>query len=88
MSDYLRQYTWDKLVETQVKSLGMIAGKGSPTVIPPDSYKERFRWAMNSYFGVSLDRFVQEVPKGLLGAPPVHWPPPSELSSRRKPPLP
>jgi 1-phosphatidylinositol-3-phosphate 5-kinase len=30
--DYLHQYTWDKQIETGVKSLGKIAGQGTPTV--------------------------------------------------------
>ena len=50
--DYIRQYTWDKRLESQVKSVGMIAGKATPTVISPDSYKTRFRAAIDRYFMV------------------------------------
>lgn len=48
--DFVRQYTWDKRLETGVKSVGMIAGKDLPTVISPESYKIRFRSAMDRYF--------------------------------------
>jgi 1-phosphatidylinositol-3-phosphate 5-kinase len=57
--DYLRQYTWDKQIETGVKSLGKIAGQGAPTVISPRSYKRRFRLAMERYFMVIPGRFSQ-----------------------------
>ena len=48
--DYIRQYTWDKRLETAVKSTGIIAGQAAPTVISPNSYKQRFRLAMERYF--------------------------------------
>lgn len=48
--DYIRQYTWDKQLETGVKSLGMIAGRDAPTVISPNAYKNRFRIAIDRYF--------------------------------------
>jgi len=48
--DYVRQYTWDKRLETGVKSVGLIAGKALPTIIPPPEYKIRFRLAMDRYF--------------------------------------
>lgn len=51
--DYIRQYTWDKRLETGVKSVGMIAGKSLPTVISPESYQLRFRMAMERYFTFS-----------------------------------
>lgn len=51
-TDYIRQYTWDKQLETGVKSLGMIAGKAQPTVVSPKVYKSRFRLAMDRYFMV------------------------------------
>jgi 1-phosphatidylinositol-3-phosphate 5-kinase len=50
--DYIRQYTWDKRLETAVKSTGMIAGQSLPTVISPNSYKQRFRLAMERYFAM------------------------------------
>ena len=46
-ADYIRQYTWDKRLETGVKSVGIIAGQSRPTVISPQSYKIRFRLAMD-----------------------------------------
>jgi len=49
--DYLRQYTWDKQLETWVKASGILGGsKDAPTIISPDQYKKRFRKAMSKYF--------------------------------------
>ena len=54
--DYLRQYTWDKQLETYVKSSAVLALAGGgdkqqqPTVISPKEYARRFRTAMRSYF--------------------------------------
>ncbi|CAM0913962.1 unnamed protein product [Alopecurus aequalis] len=50
--DYLRQYTWDKQLETWVKASGILGGSkdGLPTIISPDQYKKRFRKAMSKYF--------------------------------------
>ncbi|KAF6158410.1 hypothetical protein GIB67_019449 [Kingdonia uniflora] len=46
--DYLRQYTWDKQLETWAKS--SIATKNvPPTVISPKEYKKRFRKFMSTY---------------------------------------
>ena len=38
--DYLRTYTWDKAVEEQAKSLGMVIGKQAPTIQRPKTYKQ------------------------------------------------
>lgn len=50
--DYLRQYTWDKQLETWVKASGILGGSKDvlPTIISPDQYKKRFRKAMSKYF--------------------------------------
>ncbi|KAF8657662.1 hypothetical protein HU200_059816 [Digitaria exilis] len=50
--DFLRQYTWDKQLETWVKASGILGGpkNESPTVISPIQYKKRFRKAMSRYF--------------------------------------
>jgi 1-phosphatidylinositol-3-phosphate 5-kinase len=49
--DYMRKYTWDKQLETWVKSTGLMGGRGKiPTVISPDQYKARFLDALNHYF--------------------------------------
>uniref|UniRef100_A0A0D9X822 1-phosphatidylinositol-3-phosphate 5-kinase n=1 Tax=Leersia perrieri TaxID=77586 RepID=A0A0D9X822_9ORYZ len=50
--DYLRQYTWDKQLETWVKASGFLGGpkNESPTIISPMQYKKRFRKAMSKYF--------------------------------------
>jgi len=48
--DYLRQYTWDKQLETYVKSSGVLGGGSKqPTIISPKLYKERFLRAMMQY---------------------------------------
>ena len=43
--DFMRQYTWDKHLETWVKTSGILGGpkNASPTVISPQQYKKRFR---------------------------------------------
>ena len=49
--DYLRRYTWDKQMESWVKSIETMTGRGEvPTVISPEEYKNRFVEAMNLYF--------------------------------------
>lgn len=50
--DYLRQYTWDKQLETWVKASAFLGGSKDvlPTIISPDQYKKRFRKAMSKYF--------------------------------------
>ncbi|XP_051145938.1 putative 1-phosphatidylinositol-3-phosphate 5-kinase FAB1C isoform X2 [Andrographis paniculata] len=50
--DYMRQYTWDKQLETWVKASGILGGpkNASPTIVSPKQYKKRFRKAMTAYF--------------------------------------
>ncbi|CAH2035317.1 unnamed protein product [Thlaspi arvense] len=48
--DYLRQYTWDKQLETWVKSSLVVPKNVQPTVISPIDYKTRFRKFMKTYF--------------------------------------
>ncbi|KAA8532582.1 hypothetical protein F0562_032602 [Nyssa sinensis] len=50
--DFMRQYTWDKHLETWVKASGILGGpkNASPTIISPKQYKKRFRRAMTTYF--------------------------------------
>lgn len=51
--DFIRQYTWDKQLETWVKSSGILGGNGKePTIISPRQYCRRFRAAMAGYFTV------------------------------------
>ncbi|XP_020578022.1 1-phosphatidylinositol-3-phosphate 5-kinase FAB1B-like [Phalaenopsis equestris] len=66
--DFMRQYTWDKHLETWVKASGILGGPKnvSPTVISPEQYKKRFRKAMSAYFLVVPDQ----------------WSPPSIISSK------
>uniref|UniRef100_A0A5B6ZR21 1-phosphatidylinositol-3-phosphate 5-kinase n=1 Tax=Davidia involucrata TaxID=16924 RepID=A0A5B6ZR21_DAVIN len=50
--DFMRQYTWDKQLETWVKASGILGGpkNASPTIVSPKQYKKRFRKAMTTYF--------------------------------------
>ncbi|CAM0883858.1 unnamed protein product [Alopecurus aequalis] len=48
--DYLRQYTWDKQLESWVKTSLVVPKNLSPTVISPKEYKLRFRVFMSQYF--------------------------------------
>ncbi|CAN4085113.1 unnamed protein product [Withania somnifera] len=66
--DFMRQYTWDKHLETWVKASGILGGpkNASPTIISPKQYKKRFRKAMTTYFLMVPDQ----------------WPPPSVVPSK------
>ncbi|KAL9269128.1 1-phosphatidylinositol-3-phosphate 5-kinase FAB1B-like protein [Drosera capensis] len=57
--DFMRQYTWDKHLETWVKASGILGGPKnvSPTVISPKQYKKRFRKAMTTYFLMIPDQW-------------------------------
>lgn len=57
--DFMRQYTWDKHLETWVKTSGILGGpkNTSPTVISPKQYKKRFRKAMSAYFLMVPDQW-------------------------------
>ncbi|MCL7043543.1 hypothetical protein MKW94_010909 [Papaver nudicaule] len=57
--DFVRQYTWDKHLETWVKASGILGGpkNESPTVISPKQYKKRFRKAMSTYFLMVPDQW-------------------------------
>ncbi|XP_018733285.2 putative 1-phosphatidylinositol-3-phosphate 5-kinase FAB1C isoform X1 [Eucalyptus grandis] len=58
--DFMRQYTWDKQLETLFKASGILGGpkNASPTIISPDQYKKRFRKAMTTYFLTIPDQFA------------------------------
>lgn len=57
--DFMRQYTWDKHLESWVKFSGILGGpkNSSPTVISPMQYKRRFRKAMTTYFLMVPDQW-------------------------------
>ncbi|MCO5576655.1 hypothetical protein L7F22_030470 [Adiantum nelumboides] len=57
--DFMRQYTWDKHLETWVKASGILGGpkNAPPTVISPKQYKKRFRKAMKNYFLMVPDQW-------------------------------
>ncbi|XVE97820.1 hypothetical protein REPUB_Repub03eG0051900 [Reevesia pubescens] len=57
--DFMRQYTWDKHLETWVKTSGILGGlkNTTPTVISPQQYKKRFRKAMTAYFVMVPDQW-------------------------------
>ena len=46
--DYVRNYTWDRKLETLIKT-GVI-DRTQPTIIHPDEYRQRFCEAMDQYF--------------------------------------
>ncbi|MCL7034095.1 hypothetical protein MKW94_016970 [Papaver nudicaule] len=48
--DYLRQYTWDKQLESWVKLSLVVPKNVQPTVISPKEYKKRFKKFMSMYF--------------------------------------
>lgn len=48
--DYLRQYTWDKHLETWVKASLVVPRNEMPTVVSPKDYKKRFRKFMSTHF--------------------------------------
>ncbi|KAL0234606.1 hypothetical protein PCE1_001642 [Barthelona sp. PCE] len=49
--DYVRSYTWDKRVESILKSSGIFGESGKrPTVVPPEIYQKRFKDALWRYF--------------------------------------
>eukprot|EP01135_Chromosphaera_perkinsii_P001317 Nk52_evm44s164 gene=Nk52_evmTU44s164 len=57
--DYIRTFTWDKKLETWVKSTGILGGHGKmPTVTSPEFYKYRFRDAMEKYFMMVPDKWT------------------------------
>lgn len=83
--DFMRQYTWDKHLETWAKSSGILGGpkNASPTVVSPKQYKKRFRKAMSAYFIVVPDQWPPAV-----GAPNKSYPDLSQvepLSSSQEP---
>ncbi|KAJ0086433.1 hypothetical protein Patl1_07888 [Pistacia atlantica] len=57
--DYLRQYTWDKHLETWVKS-SLVPKNVLPTVISPIEYKKRFRKFMSTHFLCVPDHWCLE----------------------------
>ncbi|KAL8488172.1 hypothetical protein ACS0TY_024453 [Phlomoides rotata] len=61
--DFMRQYTWDKHLETWVKASGILGGpkNASPTVISPKQYKKRFRKAMSAYFLMVPDQWPSSI---------------------------
>jgi len=61
--DYLRQYTWDKQLETWVKTSLVVPKNVSPTVISPKEYKKRFRKFMAKYFLTVPDTWSPDNPK-------------------------
>lgn len=57
--DYIRTFTWDKKIETVVKSTGILGGQGKmPTIVSPEIYRTRFLEAMDRYFHVVPTRWM------------------------------
>ncbi|KAL2534428.1 1-phosphatidylinositol-3-phosphate 5-kinase FAB1B [Abeliophyllum distichum] len=61
--DFMRQYTWDKHLETWVKASGILgrSNNAPPTVISPKQYKKRFRRAMSAYFLLVPDEWSSSI---------------------------
>ncbi|KAH6779192.1 phosphatidylinositol-4-phosphate 5-kinase family protein [Perilla frutescens var. hirtella] len=61
--DFMRQYTWDKHLETWVKASGILGGpkNAAPTIISPKQYKKRFRKAMSAYFLMVPDQWLSSM---------------------------
>ena len=58
-ADYIRTFTWDKRLETVVKSSGILGGQGKmPTIVSPEVYRTRFLEAMERYLNVVPDRWT------------------------------
>lgn len=55
--DYIRTYTWDKKLESYVKS-GILSQGKMPTVVSPDVYQKRFTEAMQRYFLMVPDKWT------------------------------
>jgi 1-phosphatidylinositol-3-phosphate 5-kinase len=57
---FIRQYTWDKHLETWVKDSGILAGpkNAPPTIISPKQYSKRFCKAMLTYFVMVPDQWT------------------------------
>jgi 1-phosphatidylinositol-3-phosphate 5-kinase len=58
--DYLRVFTWDKKVETVIKTIAGGQGK-MPTIVSPEVYRNRFINAIDRYFFEVPDQWYQEV---------------------------
>ncbi|GMH00303.1 hypothetical protein Nepgr_002142 [Nepenthes gracilis] len=58
--DYLRQYTWDKQLETWVKSSLVVPKNVLPTIISPREYKKRFRKFMDTHFLTVPDHWCSQ----------------------------
>jgi len=57
--DYIRTYTWDKKIESWVKTRTTTSGVKEPTVVSPKQYKGRFRESMERYFVMVPDCWSQ-----------------------------
>ncbi|KAF5299848.1 hypothetical protein FQA39_LY11385 [Lamprigera yunnana] len=57
--DYIRTFTWDKKLETMLKTSRILGGQGKlPTIISPKEYRKRFVEAMHRYFLVVPDHWA------------------------------
>ena len=59
--DYLRMYTWDKAVESVIKTTQsklLTSDKAKPTVLNPNEYRKRFVESMKNYFILNPTKWV------------------------------
>lgn len=54
--DYIRTYTFDKRLESLVKT-NLMGKQGLPTIVSPKLYRQRFTEAMDRYFLAVPDRW-------------------------------
>jgi hypothetical protein len=79
--DYIRVYDWSKIIEHGVKSVGLIAGQHTPTIVSPNQYKMRFRLAMDRYFMVSPEHSSKLSVLAIANAP-TNPPPETEKTDK------
>ena len=71
--DYVQQYTIDKELESYLKQT---LSSEEPTIIPPDSYRHRFRTAMDKYFVAMIpdrDSNVNNLMRNVFNADKIKW---------------
>ncbi|RUP44557.1 hypothetical protein BC936DRAFT_149297, partial [Jimgerdemannia flammicorona] len=68
--DFIRQFTWDKRLESFVKEAGILGGRDAlPTIVSPKQYRIRFKKAMDQYFLMVPDIWT---PPRIMGGPMHH----------------
>ncbi|KAL0074752.1 hypothetical protein F4703DRAFT_1890800 [Phycomyces blakesleeanus] len=84
--DFIRTFTWDKKLENWVKESGILGGGGKePTIISPRQYRLRFKAAMDRYFLMVPDFWINRhkwaAPKLLDNGMSIHHHHPTDYDS-------